>query len=82
MSIPDLDHAPAPASPGGRAGACQRCGGHPPLFSITGERGPVLADWYHARLCLICARGVLSDVAEGGPYIEPVTLRFDALDVL
>lgn len=66
----------------GRPGSCQRCGGEPPTFVVTAESGAVLADWYFARLCLICARGVLSDVHHGGPYTERVTLRFESVDVL
>lgn len=74
-------HAAGAARPGAAPAACMRCGGVPANFSVTAERGGVVADWYFARLCLICARGVLSDLEHLGPYTEPTTVQFTSLDV-
>lgn len=77
-----VDHAAGAARPGAAPAACQRCGGTPARYSVTAERGPAVVDWYFARLCLICARGVLSEVDNLGPYVEPTRVSFTSLDTL
>ena len=54
---------------------CQRCGALDDLFTVSTSSGAVGdSSYWNARLCLICARGVLSDVHSGAPYTDPVTV--------
>lgn len=60
--------------------SCHRCGAHDRLWSVTAVPPEGAPTYWDARLCEICARGVLSDAARGAPYHDPVTVVFTLLD--
>lgn len=59
---------------------CQRCGAHARLWTVTVDSVELDGTYFDARLCGICARGVLTSTEEHTPYLGPPTVTFRLLD--